>query len=235
MEEILLSASPVLTELTTEFVRRAYEELGKDPRSQTMACLFLATRSASLLCGMGRLLSPETRDSFEVMTRAFLEARDLLMTFRFDEKGTRRKIVYWFDGKADSSWKPEHKKCNKFWEKRGYFDTEFGKKWSQMTAFAHSSVYAANNSTVCAALFAADPPRVEDFREMMESKVADYLANIATLIVNATVDLPGLVSLGCDLQRMPNIHSFRANVVTVVGPILKNVKNDLPPGSFRED
>ena len=46
---------------------------------------------------------------------------------------------------------------------------------------------------------------------MMQSKVADYLASIVSLIVMATYELPGLVSLECDLNRMPNIDSFKAN------------------------
>lgn len=234
MDEILLSAPGILTELTREFLRRASEEFDQDPESQTMACLYLATRSASLLCGMGKLLAPTTLDSFEVMTRGYLEARDLLMTFRFDEEGTRDKIGYWFDGKVQTPWKADHDKCNNFWKRQGFPGADLGKNWSKMTTLAHPTKYAVQNSLVCASRWAAVPVRVDDYAETMPQKVADYLGNIATLIVNATVDLPGLISLRCDLGRMPNIDSFRSNAMAVVAPILKNARNDLPPGSYRE-
>jgi hypothetical protein len=71
--------------------------------------------------------------------------------------------------------------------------------------------------------------RVDKYAETITQKVADYLGNIVTLIVNATVDLPCLISLQCDLGRMPNIEPFRSNVMTTVAPILKNARNDLPP------
>ncbi len=115
MEELLNSAPTVLTELTTEFVRRYSEEMDKDPKSQTIACLLLAMRSASLLCAAGRLLDPRTLDGLEVMKRAFLEARDLLMTFRFNEKGIKDKVEYWFEGKLDNSWNAVGRDANSFW------------------------------------------------------------------------------------------------------------------------
>jgi hypothetical protein len=233
MEEILVSAPAVLGELTRELVRRCNEEYSKNPKSQITACLFLAIRSASLLCGIGKLLAPETRDSGEVLVRSFLEARDLLMTFRFDEKGTRDKIAYWFEGNVGPSWKAEHKKCEQFLEKLGHNGSEFAKKWSQMTTLAHPTCFAANNSVVCATLWAANPRRKEDPVAAMQPKIADYLVSIATLIVIATIDFPGLISLGCDLNRMPNIDSFQDNVKRVVTPILSASKDDLPAGSFR--
>ncbi len=70
---------------------------------------------------------------------------------------------------------------------------------------------------------------------MMESKVADYLASVASLIVIATYEFPGLVSLRCDLNRMPNIDSFKENAFAVSKPILDRIKGgDLPPGSYRD-
>jgi hypothetical protein len=33
---------------------------------------------------------------------------------------------------------------------------------------------------------------------------------------------------------MPNIDSFRSNVMAIVAAILKNARNDLPLGSYRE-
>jgi hypothetical protein len=55
------------------------------------------------------------------------------MTFRFDHKGTRDKISYWFAGKVDSSWKAEYTKCEEFMEKLGHSGANFAKKWSQTT------------------------------------------------------------------------------------------------------
>ena len=98
MNEILIAVPGVLSKLTG-ILHHANEEFPKDPQSR-MAYLFLAIRSGSLLCGMGKLLTPETLDSFEVMTRGYLEARDLLMTFRFDDLGTKKKIGYWFEGEG---------------------------------------------------------------------------------------------------------------------------------------
>jgi hypothetical protein len=49
------------------------------------------------------------------------------MTFRFDHKGTRDKISYWFAGKVDSSWKAEYTKCEEFMEKLGHSGTNFAK------------------------------------------------------------------------------------------------------------
>jgi hypothetical protein len=235
INDVLMSAPSVLDELTRELVRRADEEYRRDPKSQITACFYLAIRSASLLLGMARLLTPQTRDSWEVLARAFLEARDLLMNFRFDEKGTRNKIAFWFDGKAGAPWKAEHKKCEQFLEELGHKGANFAKKWSQMTTLAHPTSYAATNSVSAATLWAANPRRVEDFTTMMETKVADYLTSIATLIVIATIDFPRLVSLGCDLNRMPNIDIFRDDVSRILTPILdKTSSGDLPPGSFRE-
>jgi len=234
MNELLIAAPAVLAELTKELVRRGDEEYRKGPESQVTACFFLAIRSASLLCGMAKLLTPQTRDSLEVLSRGFLEARDLLMTFRFDEKGTRDKIGHWFAGQLGSSWKAEHKKCDEFLEKLGHHGAEFAKKWSQSTTLAHPTRFAAQNSVATATLWAANPRRIDDFHTMLEPKVADYLTCIATLIVIATFDFPGLISLGCDLNRMPNIDTFRQNVYAVAVPILnKNRKGDLPSGSFR--
>jgi hypothetical protein len=233
MDEILASAPSVLGELMTEFVRRGDEEYRKNPESQPSACLFLAIRSTSLLCGIGTLLRPAARDSAKVLMRAFVEARDLLMTFRFDHKGTRDKIGYWFAGKVDSSWKAEHTKCEEFMEKLGHSGANFAKKWSQTTTLAHPTRYAAQNSVNCALLWAGMPPRTIDVNSVMEPEIADYLTAIGTLIVIATYDLPGLISLECDERRMPNVDAFRENVNTVAVPILnKNEAGDLPPGSY---
>ena len=156
------------------------------------------------------------------------------MTFRFDHKGTRDKIGYWFAGKVDSSWKAEHTKCEEFMEKLGHSGANFARKWSQTTTLTHPTRYATQNSVNCALLWAGMPPRTIDVNSVMEPEIADYLTAIGTLIVIATYDLPGLISLECDERRMPNIDAFRENVNTVAVPILnKNEVGDLPPGSYR--
>jgi hypothetical protein len=233
MDEILLSAPRVLGELAGEFTRRADEEYRKDEKSQVSACFFLALRSISLLCSMGTILKPETSDGVKVLMRAFLEARDLLMTFRFDDQAIRNKIDLWFQGNVENTWKPEHKRCEGHLEKLGYRGADLAKKWSQTTTLAHPTRFAAQNSAVCVTRWAIRPTRMEDFHTVMEPEVADYLTSIASLIVMATYDIPGLISLGCDLRRMPNIDAFRENVFSVAVPILNKRDSDLPPGSYR--
>jgi len=234
MDEILASAPGVLNELMRELIRRGSDEHAKDKESQASACFSLAIRSTSLLCGIGTLLTPAARDSAKVLLRAFIESRDLLMTFRFDQQGARNKIGYWFAGKVDNSWKAEHKRCEEFMDKLGHSGADFAKKWSQTTTLAHPTRYAADNSVNCAVLWAATPPRLVDVRAVMEPEIADYLTSIATLIVIATYDIPGLISLDCDLDRMPNVDQFRADVFAVAVPILnKNEPGDLPPESYR--
>jgi hypothetical protein len=234
MDDILVSAPGILGELMRELIRRGDEEYQKKPTSQASACFFLAIRSASLLCGMGKLMQPQTRDSLKVLARGYLESRDLLMTYRFDDQGIRNKIAYWFEGKIGTSWKAEHSRCEQFMEKLGYSGSEFAKKWSQITTLAHPTRFAAENSASCSTLWAAMPPRIDDYNTMMEPEIADYLTGIATLIVIATYDLPTQISLSCDLKRMPNIDTFRQNVLDVAVPILnKNKEGDLPPVSYR--
>jgi hypothetical protein len=102
------------------------------------------------------------------------------------------------------------------------------------TTLAHPTVFAALNSAVCASSWASDPPRVLDYQKMMQAKIADYLACIVSLIVIATYDFPELISLRCDLGRMPNIDTFKANAFAVSKPILDRMKDgDLPLGSYR--
>jgi len=234
MDEILISAPGVLKELAIELTRRADEEYRNDEKSQASACFFLALRSISLLCGMAKLLTPQTRDSIKVLIRGFLESRDLLMTFRFNDQSIRNKIDIWFKGELGSTWKAEHKRCEAYFEKLGYGGSEFAKRWSAITTLAHPTRYAAQNSVNCVTLWAANPPRKDDYVSMMEAEIADYLTSIATFILLATHDLPGLISLGLDLNRMPNIEQFRANVFAVAVPILnKNKEGNLPPESYR--
>ena len=127
--------------------------------------------------------------------------------------------------KVDNSWKAEHKKCEEFLSRIGAGGSEFGKRWSMTTTLAHPTVFAAQNSAVCASSWAGNPPRELDFQTRMQAKIADYLACIVSLIVIATYDFPELVSLGCDLDRMPNIDAFKANAFAVSKPILDRLKD----------
>jgi len=116
-----------------------------DPNSQTSACFLLAIRSTSLLLGMNRLLDPATRDSWDVLARSFMESRDLLLTFRFDDNGIRNSIKSWSEGKNDGSWRPRHKKSEEFVKRIGAGDTELAKRWSAFSTLSHPTIHAAKN------------------------------------------------------------------------------------------
>ena len=81
----------VLKELSEEFCRVGGRSMDVDPNSQVSACFLLGFRSTSLLWGMKSLLEPATRDSWDVLVRSFMETRDLLLTFRFDDNGIRNR------------------------------------------------------------------------------------------------------------------------------------------------
>jgi hypothetical protein len=104
LDELLASAPEALAELTAELFRRADIAMRADKESQLTACLQLGLRAASISHGMARVIDLHTLDSFETLNRAAIEARDLLMHFRFDDKGTREKVGYWFAGAKDSAW-----------------------------------------------------------------------------------------------------------------------------------
>ena len=195
----------------------------------------LTLRSSSLLFGIGFLMRPETRDSFDVLMRSFIEARDLLITFRFDHKGTRDKIGYWFAGRVDNAWKAEHKKCEEFLNKIGTGESELARRWSMMSTLSHPTYYAASNSARITESWISGRSKFENIVEIMEPKIADYLVSVSSLIVAATIDLPGWIPLDCDPARMPNVDIFHASVAEIAIPILNKTKNtNLPKGSFRE-
>ncbi len=91
LDELLASAPEALAELTAELFRRADIAMRADKESQLTACLQLGLRAASISHGMARVIDLHTLDSFETLNRAAIEARDLLMHFRLDDKGTRGK------------------------------------------------------------------------------------------------------------------------------------------------
>jgi len=207
--------------------------MDEDPDSQRSVCLLLAIRCCSLLVGMGRLLDPSTRDSWDVLVRAFMESRDLLLTFRFDDKGIRNDIRAWCEGKNDGSWRPRHKKAEAFVKRMGAGDTELGKRWSAFSALSHPTIHAAKNSTnfVVTWVTGRHDPSSE---EIMRRKCADYLISIATLIVGSTFEFAEWVPLGCDLARMPHVESFRLAVADATRGISEEERRiPLPPESYR--
>jgi hypothetical protein len=235
-DDLLITAPAVINELAAEFVRRGDECLKADKTSQLTACMFLALRSVSLLCGMAPLLQPARLDSCDVLVRSLLESTDLLMHFRFDDEGTRKKIEYWFAGKADNAWKAEHNKCEEFMRRLGHGESQLAPRWSAMTALSHPTVYAAQNSAKNVAGWVAGLAKRESVAEAMELKIADYLTSISKLIVVATFDLPGWVPLGFDLSRMPTTGRFQRECKAAIGSIqAKHQKITLPEDSYRAD
>ena len=236
LDQLLVLAPSVIKELTSEFVRRGDECVNANNKSQLTACMFLALRSASLLCGMGLLLKPATRDSWDVLARSLLESTDLLMHFRFDDEGTRTKIGYWFTGKNDSAWKADHHKCEELMRRLGEGESELARRWSAMTTLSHPTVYAAQNSAKNVAGWVTGLAKTESFTDTMELKIADYLLSISKLIVIATFDLPGWVPLGFDLSRIPTADQFQRECKAAVGPIQAIHGNiTLPEGSYRSE
>ena len=170
IEEILVTSPTVLNELATEFVRRGGECIDADSTSQTTACFLLAIRSVSLLMGIAFLMKPNSRDSSDVLTRAFMESRDLLMTFRFDEQGTRNKIKRWFEGNNDNTWRAEHKKCERFIKQLSGSDTGLGSRWSMFSAISHPTIHAAKQSTAMVVSWVTGRSKAEDYGPTMHLK-----------------------------------------------------------------
>jgi hypothetical protein len=216
VDDLLALVPNVLDQLTAELVRWGDASLIANPKSQLSACYLLALRALSLINGMEAGLGPETIDSYEVISRAHLEARDLLMTFRFDNEGARKKIGYWFAGTADNAWKAEHKKVDEFLTRRGALAIELSVSWSRATVLAHPTKYAAQNS---AAVIASSFSGVVN-QEIMRHKKADFLVMISRFIAAVTYDIQGWISLGCDPGRMPTVEPFHQEVEQVVLPVL---------------
>jgi hypothetical protein len=229
IEELLSMTPAVLTELTTELFRRGDETFRADGTSQESACFFLALRASSLLYSMGDLLGPESLDGFDTLARAHLESRDLLMTFRFDDQSARKKIAYWFAGKADNAWKAEHVKVEEFVTRLGAKEVDLGANWSKITAVSHPTKFAAQNSAVNVLyrLTGVDHTKAH-------YKRADYVLCLSRLIIAVTYELPGWISLRCDPARIPNVEPFHQLAEAIALPIVAAPPNpQLPEGSYR--
>lgn len=233
LEGLLQAVPAILRELATEFVRVGGRAMDVDPNSQTSACFLLAIRSVSLLLGMKRLLDPATRDSWDVVARSFMESRDLLLTFRFNDNGIRNSIKTWCEGKNDGSWRPRHKKSEEFVKRVGAGDTELAKRWSAFSTLSHPTIHATKNSANFVVTWVTGRPDDSAVR-IMERKTADYLTSVSTLVVAATFDFPEWVPLGCDMSRMPNIEPFRLSVAETTRSIFDTSSPiTLPPDSYR--
>lgn len=233
-DEALKIGPIVLGELAREFVRRGDECLKADTTSQATACILLALRSNSLLLGMGKLMERPVLDSWDVLARAFLESSDLLMHFRFDDEDTRKKIRYWYAGKADNAWKADHRKLEEFFQRLGEGESELATRWSVMTVFSHPTVFAAQNSAKNVAGWVTGIANSETYDDVMVAKAADYLTSLSKLIVASTFDLPGWIQLGFDLSRIPTAEQFQAESKNAVSPVhAMNANITLPEGSYR--
>jgi hypothetical protein len=233
LSELLALAPIVIGELGKEFFAGLEANHAVNKESQLTACYLLAVRSTSLLLGMGKVLEIATLDSLEVLTRAFLESSDLLMSFRFDDDGARKKIAYWFAGKDDSAWKPDHNKCEEFWRNLGRGESQQGTRWSALSVLSHPTIYATHNSAAYAEAWVKKLHR-SDVHQLYVRKIADYLTSINKLTIIGTFDLPRWVQFGIDLQRIPNVEPFRKGCDEIVAPLLiGNQEISLPEGSYR--
>lgn len=226
LDELILLAPKVVQQMTTEFVRRGSECINAEQESQLTACFLLALRASSLLCGMALLMKPNTRDSWDVLARSFMEARDLLLDFRFDDDETRQKIRRWFHGKE---WRAERKRIEAFLNQLAGGALELAKRWGMFSELSHPTVTACRNSTALTVSWVTR--RQEDFATAMEAKVADYLMSISTLIIATTSNFDGWIELGCDLNRMPDVLPFRDQVRESILSIL--ARHEGPPGPRR--
>jgi hypothetical protein len=148
LDDVLKEAPTVLDKLTRELFQRVLVAMQMNAESQLTACLQLGLRSASIMHGMERLLELQTVDSFETLNRAAIEAKDLLMHFRFNDKGTKDKIGQWFAGAKDKSWKADHRKIEDFLKSQDVLDSKLGLSWTRMSALTHPTRYASENSAI---------------------------------------------------------------------------------------
>lgn len=228
LDELLEKTPIVLGEFTREVFRRADEAMLADNTSQLTACLLVALRAASVMHGMAAVLDLSTIDSFETLNRAAIEASNLLMNFRFDDKGTRYKIGYWFTGAKDNAWKADHKKLDEFLAKKGAEGIQLGMNWSKLSVLSHPTKYAADNSTVVIIHRLTGRLNGMDFT----GKRADYALGVARLIAGATYDFDEWIPLRLDMARMPNAEDFMMNAEISAAPIVNApANNPLPPHS----
>ena len=152
-----------------------------------------------------------------------MEARNLLVDFRFDDDETRQRIQRWFRGRE---WRADHKRCEAFLNHLSGGETELARRWGMFSTLSHPTVAACRNSTAMTVSWVTHRP--EDSVAAMEAKVADYLTSVVTLIIATTFDFSGWISLQCELGRMPHDEPFRARVKEIVAPILGRSEQGTP-------
>jgi hypothetical protein len=178
---------------------------------------------------MARVLDLCTLDSFEALNRAAIEARDLLMHFRFDDKGTRDKIGYWIAGAKDNAWKADHTKVEEFLKKQGALEVQLGASWSRVSVLTHPTMYAADNSTVI--IVHRKTGLLNGLN--ITQKRADYVVGMARLIMACAYDFPGWINLGLNHSNMPSFQWFCQSAELVGGPIVNEPHvRPLPPHSI---
>jgi hypothetical protein len=216
MDELMALVPGALVELTHECIRRV-DDYG--PESQHNACHFLALRSVSILKATAQLLKPGTFDSWDILARAFLESRDLLTTFRFDDQETRKTVARWFKSGGGETWKPDHKKCEDFLNGIGARDLQLAKRWGMLSAISHPTYLAAKNSVAIVTSFVFDQER-PDLVKALEEKKADFMLSVSTLIATMVYENPAWIRLGFDTARMPTAERVRTASPPIVTSIL---------------
>lgn len=226
--DLLPQGAEVIEEVSAEYLRVAEIATTEDPRSQRSACLLLALRAASILRGMKGVLTPETTDCAYLLARPFIEARDLLLTFRFNGESTRKKIHAWFEGKGDGVWKPNHQRCEDYLRSIGGGESELEIRWSMLSALNHPTYVAATNSARLIEWRIKKPH--EPSPAIFSVTVADYLFSFASLVGLTACEQPKWVSLGLDRARIQRSLAFSRAVAEVAAPILDATRNNRLPG-----
>jgi hypothetical protein len=214
IDDLMGFAPDALIELTHECIRHIDDH---GPESQHNACYLLALRSVSILNGAAQLLKPGAFDSWDILTRAFLESRDLLTTFRFNDEKTRNKVARWFKGDGNT-WKADRKKCEDFL-KRGRGQLQLARHWGLMSAVSHPSHLATKNSTAIISSLVFDQDR-PDLTKALKEKKADFILSVASLIATVVYEEPAWIPLGLDKGQLPTAEKVRTGSAPVVASIL---------------
>jgi hypothetical protein len=223
LAELYSDLPAALLEMECEYFRVADAHFNSDPRSQMTACFMLAIRGASILTSIGKVLQTDTCDAFDILQRAFMETRDLLITFRFDREDVRKRIATWFKDKDKDAWKPQLKMSEDFFNGIGVPDLELARRWGMFSALSHPTFGATSNSVALrGSLFSA--AKRQQLAPLLNEKIADYITSGLSLFITTSSDLTGWVPLGCDLSRMPTIIRIRNEAPNIVLPILSRVK-----------
>jgi hypothetical protein len=217
LDDLMPIAETVIDDLSAALILRGHEAMLVDNKSQLVACLQLGLRSASMMRGMAKVLALETFDSYEVLARAAIEARDLLMHFRFDDRDTKVRIGFWFAGKKDNSWQANHAKLDKFLaDQDALLNTEFKSSWEKLSVIAHPTMYAADNSTVVTVYRMTG--RL-NWLNLLQRR-ADYVVGVARLALATVWNFPRWIPLGLDIENIEKLQLFCQQAETIGGPIV---------------